>query len=150
MGKMRGTKEQLRGEVEVEQATQETIAQAHRMLNKSITKAELVRALGKLRKKKTPGGDLIPNEVYTALEGGNVGKMASALERCRQENKFPEGWKTTELRWLYKKGDPLQISNYRPIALAEVLYKVFTRIMTSQLEEGVEGCYLLEDEQQGF
>ena len=44
----------------------------------------------------------------------------------------------------------MQIKNYRPIALTDTLYKIFTRIMTERLEKVVETYGLLPDEQQGF
>ena len=44
-------------------------------------------------------------------------ELCVVLEECRKANKFPESWKETELRWVYKKGDPHHIINYRPIAL---------------------------------
>ncbi|MCP4114889.1 MAG: reverse transcriptase family protein, partial [Desulfobacteraceae bacterium] len=46
--------------------------------------------------------------------------------------------------------DPLQIKNYRPIALTDTLYKIFTRIMTERVEKVVEKYGMVADEQQGF
>ncbi len=77
--------------------------------------------------------------------------MTETLEECRRTNQFPQTWKETEIRWIWKgKDDPMFIKHYRPIALAVVSYKIFMRIMASRLETVVEMEHLLADEQQGF
>ena len=77
-------------------------------------------------------------------------KVLQLLEQCRKESEFPQGWKETELRWIYKKADPSKIENYRPIALTDTLYKLFTRIMTERLEEVIETYGILTEVQNGF
>ncbi len=151
MGEMWGTKDCL-GKIELEhpkvgKEKQEVI---DKLLNKEISMEEINRAIKKLKKRKTPGEDLITNEVFMGMETKGREKLVEVLEECRKTNEFPEGWKETELRWIYKKDDPLQIKNYRPIALTDTLYKIFTRIMTERVEKVVEKYGMVADEQQGF
>ena len=80
----------------------------------------------------------------------NRHRLLEMLEKCRQESEFPQGWKETELKWIYKKADPTKISNYRPIALTDILYKIYTRIMTERLEQVLEKYGVLTDLQNGF
>ena len=84
------------------------------------------------------------------LEKEGIQELREVLEEARRTNSFPEGWGLTELRWLYKKDDPTQITNYRPIALTDTLYKIFMRVMTERLDTVVEQYQLISDEQHGF
>ena len=40
---------------------------------------------------------------------------------------------------LFKKGDPKLPSNYRPIAILPLLYKLFSRMLCARLEERILG-----------
>ena len=62
----------------------------------------------------------------------------------------PDHWKQSHTLLLYKKGDPLQLSNYRPIALANTLYKVWTGVLTQVMSMYAEHFHLLSDCQEGF
>ena len=42
------------------------------------------------------------------------------------DGEIPETWRHTELLVIFKKGDPALPSNYRPISLLPMLYKLFS------------------------
>ena len=121
-----------------------------KILNSTLELSELNRACGKLKDNKTPGEDLTPNEVFKNMDMQQREKLLDLLEKCRMSSKFPKGWKETELKWIYKKADPSKIANYRPIALTDTLYKIFTRIMTERLERVAEKYGIITDLQNGF
>jgi len=123
---------------------------AGKILNKEITKEEVTWAISKLKNNKAPGCDSIPNEIWKGWSEANIEGLTFEFEKCRKTNSFPGTWKQTDIRWLFKKGNPLQISNYRPIAFGNTLYKLYMRILTNRLEELVEGTGIISDEQQGF
>ena len=45
----------------------------------------------------------------------------------------PAKWRKTKLKVLLKKGDPLDPSNYRPIASLPILYKLFSRCLCARI-----------------
>jgi hypothetical protein len=51
---------------------------------------------------------------------------------------------------LYKKGNPSSITNYRPIALANTIYKLFTSTFTSLFFAYGEQYQILHDSLEGF
>ena len=51
---------------------------------------------------------------------------------------------------LHKKGDPLNPSNYRPIALINTITKLFTRILNSRLNRWSSLNNLITEFQAGF
>ena len=51
---------------------------------------------------------------------------------------------------LYKKGDPTDPANYRPIGLALTVYKLWTALVTEVLADFAEAHGVLCDSQEGF
>ena len=151
--KMWGTKSKLGKELLSEEEWKRikpNEKEAKEMLNGELKNEELDRAIKKLKENKTPGEDLIANEIFKNMNQQSRGRVLKMLEQCRTESKFPEGWKETELKWIYKKADPSKIMNYRPIALTDTLYKLYTRIMTERLEKVIETYGVVTDLQNGF
>jgi hypothetical protein len=63
---------------------------------------------------------------------------------------LPEDWSTPIPVMLYKKCDPLEPINYRPITLLNAAMKVFMRIITSRLSSWASKQNILPEEQAGF
>jgi hypothetical protein len=51
---------------------------------------------------------------------------------------------------LYKKSDPSILSNHRPIAFANTIYKFFTSTITAQLANYGKKHQILQNNQEGF
>ena len=49
-----------------------------------------------------------------------------------------------------KKSDPAQLTNHRPIALANTIYKLYTSTLTSILSAYGEKHQIMHDSQKGF
>ncbi|KAK6750712.1 hypothetical protein RB195_002593 [Necator americanus] len=67
-------------------------------------------------------------------------RTAPGPDRIRPEHlkslpPVPKQWKTSKTVLLYKKGDPHDIGNYRPICLLSVIYKLFTRVILNRIEK---------------
>ena len=45
----------------------------------------------------------------------------------------PESWKQTRLKVLFKKGDPRNVENYRPISVLPILYKLFSKVICAKI-----------------
>ncbi|KAK6739357.1 hypothetical protein RB195_021030 [Necator americanus] len=50
----------------------------------------------------------------------------------------PKQWKTSKTVLLYKKVDPHDIGNYRPICLLSVIYKLFTGVIFNRIENTID------------
>jgi len=57
---------------------------------------------------------------------------------------FTTGWMCP----LFKKKDPMEISNYRPITLLNIVYKLLTKVLAIQLLNHVN--QLIHPDQAGF
>ncbi|TKR65579.1 hypothetical protein L596_025966 [Steinernema carpocapsae] len=69
------------------------------------------------------------------------------LSQCLSHQRIPMCWKNARTVLLYKKGDRLELSNWRPITLSNVIYKVFTSILAKRVTAFKT---LISPEQKGF
>jgi len=47
----------------------------------------------------------------------------------------PESWKQTRMKVLFKKGDPRQAENYRPISILPIIYKLFSKVLCGKVRD---------------
>nr|CDJ95728.1 RNA-directed DNA polymerase (reverse transcriptase) domain containing protein [Haemonchus contortus] len=79
-----------------------------------------------------PGPDGIKPEHLKSIPPVIIKTLARLFTRYLAECKVPASWKTGKTVLLYKKGDPDDTGNYRPICLLSVIYKLFTRVRIEQ------------------
>ena len=60
----------------------------------------------------------------------------------------PKQWCTSDIILLYKKGNPLDIKNYRPISLMSNIYKLFASIILARIRDNIDSKQPIE--QAGF
>jgi hypothetical protein len=109
---------------------------------------EVTQVIEKLKTHKAAGSDNISAELIKA--GGTVLKQRihKLIERIWEEETLPNEWTEGIICPIYKKGDRMLCSNYRPITLLNVVYKIFTILIHNKLSNVVEDK--LEDCQMGF
>ena len=92
---------------------------------------------------KSPGEDGIPNEV---LKGMNK----EIMNKCKKRGQIPERWKTSVISLLEKDKEKNHIpTEYRPVALLDTLYKVYTTWLYWELREHVNERNILSEAQMG-
>jgi hypothetical protein len=72
------------------------------------------------------------------------------FSHCYKQQTIPPFWKHSNTILLYKKGNPAQLTNQGPIAMANTIYKLFTSTLTSFLSSYGEKYQILHDSQEGF
>ena len=131
-------------------------------LNWIATEAHTEKALKKTKKGSATGMDGCPYELWKTLQARhneashtnlpsfNVIKTITAVFNDIQtfgldeESTFALGWMCP----IYKKKDPTEISNYRPITLLNTDYKLLTKVLAIQLMDHIE--QLIHQDQAGF
>ena len=94
---------------------------------------ELRKALKYAKNKKATGPDGINAELLK-FGGFYLERiLLKLLNNIISTGVFPEELKNSEIVTLYKKGDPLECGNYRPINLLNQIYKVFMRIIYNRI-----------------
>ncbi|EYB86257.1 hypothetical protein Y032_0282g1273 [Ancylostoma ceylanicum] len=104
----------------------------------SVLPSEVRHAIKSVKNRTAPGPDRIRPEHLKNLPTALVNTLARLFTRYLSECKVPSQWKTSRTVLLYKKGDPQDIGNYRPICLLSVVYKLFTRVILNRIERTLD------------
>lgn len=104
--------------------------------DKPITSDELTVALKGMKCKKSPGVDGLTVEFYRAF-WDLFNPLLLKVSLCIQEsNELSRTMKKGIISLFYKKkGDRLNLKNYRPISLLCVDYKLFSRVLALRLKQ---------------
>jgi ABC-type thiamine transport system substrate-binding protein len=86
---------------------------------------------GGSKNSKAAGPDGIPNEILKTMPEAFHDATHAFLAHMGSSMKTAASWKTSHTILLYKKGDPQMVKSYRPIALANTVYKRWTSIVTT-------------------
>ena len=113
-----------------------------------ISYKEVTNRLNKMSN-TSPGPDELEYKHLKIID--NTGRILSYIfNKCRQEQKIPNLWKSAHTVLIYKKGDNNDPSNFRPIALQSCRYKPFVAIVSDRISKWANNNNLLSDYQKGF
>jgi len=94
------------------------------------------------------GPDGLHNEFYIHNEHAVAPMLTNAFNEIHRHGLLPDSFLQGEITYIYKKKDPHDIRNYRPITLLNTDYKFLTRILAKRIEKGVRRFVSVE--QNGF
>ena len=97
---------------------------------------------------KEAGKDQVNIETLKAGDETFAKQLAKLYTECITERRIPKTRKEANMLIFFQKGNRKDINNYIPICLLSKMYKLFTKIITTRLEEKLD-----EDqprEQSGF
>ena len=109
---------------------------------------EFELAIEKLKSHKSPGIDLIPEELFKA--GGSTIRCAihKLIIAIWNKEELPGEWKELIIVPIHKKGDKTDCNNYRGMSLLPTMYKILSNILLSRLIAYAEE--IIGDQQCGF
>jgi len=99
------------------------------------TYKEVSNIINKVKRNKAPGTNNIPAELVKY--GGYILKygMYNLILLIWSKEQLPMEWLQGIIRPIYKKGEKTICSNYRPITLLNIAYKIFTIILNNRLSK---------------
>jgi len=103
-----------------------------------IIEEEIQKTTKALKNGKAPGPDNIVNELLKRSANITSTPLALLVNKCLNKGSIPENWRNASVILLYKKGDPKEPKNYRPINLLSHLYKLFTKILTDRISAAIK------------
>ena len=120
------------------------------VLNSPITFVEVRRSILLSKKNKTPGVDLIPNEV---IKNPKICKALFTLFNfCFQNHIVPNLWLKSIVKPIPKNPEksPYVPMNYCGISLISCIAKLYSSILNSRVSAYLEDSKILVEEQNGF
>ena len=98
-----------------------------------LTEGECERALHKMPSNKSPGVDGLPVEFYVRFWGLLGPDLTNVFNSCFHQGRLPVSQRSGAITLLYKKGDILDTSNWRPITLLCADYKIVAKALSLRL-----------------
>ena len=76
--------------------------------------------------------------------------LTNTINKSLATGVFPDSLKNAGVAPIPKEGDKCNLSNYRPISVLPVFYKVFEKVAYTQLYDYLENNSILHKQQYGF
>ena len=121
-----------------------------KMKNVCFSPSLVNKAIKKLRTKAKGGPDQIPPVFLSKCSLWLSPIIAYLFQLCFDSSFMPVVWSKAFITPVFKKGDPTDASNYRPIALTCVLCKLMESIIKDQLLSYLLGHKLISKQQHAF
>ncbi|GBP38549.1 Probable RNA-directed DNA polymerase from transposon X-element [Eumeta japonica] len=113
-----------------------------------ISETEVQRHIKALKTNKSPGPDNLTNETLKIGAPLLIPYLKLLFNEVVESEQVPDQWRLSQIILLYKKGNPLEVGNYRPISLLPSIYKLFSSILLSRIAPQIDKNQPIE--QAGF
>ena len=111
---------------------------------------DIMRIVNNPKNKSSYGNDCIPNLLLKRAKSELIKPLTLIINQTINTGIFPEQWKTSKVKPLFKKGDSTLFSNYRPISLLHTISTIFEYVIFKQLITHLNTNNLLCPQQFGF
>lgn len=119
------------------------------LLNRPVTRKEIIDAIRDLQNNKAPGPDGLTPEFYKAFQDLLVNPLLNMLSHSFESGTLPGTMMDANISLILKKGKPADdCASYRPIALLDVDRKLLAKILAKRLEDILPD--LISVDQTGF
>jgi len=123
----------------------------HRTLCKvTVSEKETLEMIRSLNPNKAMGPDEISPRLLKKCGHELAPSLTKLFNLSLEKGQFPALWKIANVIPLYKKGDPSDANNYRPVSLLSCVGKVFERIIFKNVFNYFREHLLVSIHQSGF
>ena len=109
----------------------------------------LTHAINKMQPNKAGGPDGLTAECFKYLPDHMVIKLLTLFTAASRLKITPKAWQNNFVKLIFKKGETTAISNYRPIALLNSIFKLWETILFLKLQEELKLPDIIEQSQFG-
>ena len=111
---------------------------------------EISKLLSKLDGRKATGLDNISPKLLKIGHVHLAKPLAYIMNLSLSTGIVPSAWKISRVSPIFKEGDPLDTSNYRPISVIPACMKIFEKVVHTQLYDFMQRYQILSSNQSGF
>jgi hypothetical protein len=127
------------------------LAQAKSKFNlEKVNKEQVGKIMKQQKPKLSCGLDGINNKLVKTCHEQLAEPMTIIINKSIESGIVPKVYKTGRLIPLYKKGDPAECGNYRPVSLLSALSKILEKVICKQMMSYLNKHDLLCPDQFGF
>lgn len=101
-------------------------------------KKEIKEIIKSLKNNKASGKDSIVAELLKYAGDKFLDQLETLFQRIWSTEEIPEEWSEAIIHPLHKKGDKMNVNNYRGISLLPVAYKILSIALRHRIEEHVD------------
>ena len=103
-----------------------------------IRMEELIAVIRKMKRRKAPGPDQVPIELFKEMYTRNLMEVLALLNEWWAEETIPAEVLLARVVLIFKKGNANDLGNYRPISLLNSVYKILAAIIQKRLESKLD------------
>ena len=107
--------------------------QSNSFLCHEIISEDIQRCITKLNSNVSPGYDNINGNILKILTYSHTHYIASLFNNLLNSGIFPDSLKISIVLPIFKKGDPENLGNYRPISVLPLFSKIFEGVLKERL-----------------
>ncbi len=103
------------------------------ILNATIENEEIMAAIHKLKKGKSPGIDGIPLDIFKDFTMQLLPPLSSLLNYMFEKGEYPDSWSTAVISPVPKVSQPVLTEQFRRISVLPAASKIYEEIMNNRL-----------------
>ena len=115
-----------------------------------ISREDVLKELNKLKSHKSPGPDEVYARVLKECKAELCCPLVSLFNNSIKSGIVPKAWKLADVVPIFKKGEKIKKSNYRPISLTSTVGKILESIIANKIGEHLEKHKFIKLSQHGF
>lgn len=115
-----------------------------------VTEEDVLYVLRRIDATKASGPDNLPGRLLKEGAQHLAQPLSHLFNMSIQSGLLPRDWKNANVTPVYKKGSRHNLSNYLPVSLTSVVFKVFERIIHRNIVNFLYDTDQLHDYQHGF
>jgi len=109
------------------------ITQDPNLSSLTFTDEEVLTELKGVDTSKAPGPDGIPTTILKDCAEALTRPLTQLFNMSLDKSSVPKEWKRANVVPVFKKGDPTQTNNYRPISLLPIVSKILERLIYNKI-----------------
>jgi len=102
-------------------------------LEEEVTIPEIIKGIDQMGKGKCPGLDGLTAEFFQAFSGSMSKILLWLWNEICDKGVMPRSLRTGITTLIYKKGDALDLNNWRPVTMSNIDYKVFAHVFKNRI-----------------
>ena len=105
-----------------------------------VALSDFVKEINDINPDKSPSKDSIPPKLLKISSEATANILQKLLNDSLETGTFPESLKLANITPVFKKKDPLNKNNYRPVSILLIVSKTFEKIMQKQINGFIGNC----------